>query len=504
MEYISVLDLEQLQEEALYMPGFFTDLNLDQLMKLIQDQSSFYEIKNMFYRFPKDGVCEDYRRQIYEDVKTQPVYDCLEQFTAVMRQAWKSNGNQSSVETQLQKNAWYAAGVYSYCRAVTDLQQALAGLDVRSEGLQKFSAYLNSYVNQQDFLRQKEEAFRIRQAMDDLHLILVIENNKITVTSGTLEGAYETYLGEPSRYNSPFIASMRMSDLEEELFGIFQKKHPELFDQIRKFARDFPSYGDETIYRFEKEIQYYLAFCRFQRKMEDQGFAFCVPERDEGKDMEAKGLYDLALACSNYLRDKAVVSNDFVYGPGETFFVVNGPNQGGKTTFARSLGQLVFFTKMGLDVPACRANVHRFSTLLTHFSVEESMESGRGKLMEELDRLAPMMEKKARGAFVIINELFTTAAHYDGCVMGARVLEHFTGNGCRGIYVTHLKELGDVVEGVVTMTAMLDGTDAHRRTYKILRNKAEDVGYAEDIVEKYQLTYDRLHERLTEEQAGWQ
>ena len=124
------------------------------------------------------------------------------------------------------------------------------------------------------------------------------------------------------------------------------------------------------------------------------------------------------------------------------------------------------------------------------------MESGQGKLMEELNRLSPIMKQNCRNAFVIINELFTTAAHYDGCIMGARVLEHFTGSECKGVYVTHLRELGNACEGVVRLAAMLDGTAAHRRTYRVIRNAAELDGYAEDIVNKYQLSYDDLHERL--------
>ena len=504
MEYFSILDLKKTEEEILYMPGFFLDLNLDQLLKLIQEQAPAYDIGPYYYRLPENGECEAYRRQVYDDVKNQLVYECLEQFSAMMRQAGEFEGNQFSLENQLQKNAWYAAGVYSYCKAVSDLQEKLESLDIRSLGLRRFSDYLKTYVNQEGFRRRKEEAFRIRKAIDDFSLVLVIENNKLTVTPGTVDGAYETFLGESCKYNSPFLLSMRMSELEEEIFRIYRKKYPELFDEIRRFVRDFPNFEDETIKRFEKEIQYYLAFYRFEEKMKTQGFVFCVPDRNEEKFMEACGLYDLALACSNYVRDKAVVSNDFAYHPGESFFVVNGPNQGGKTTFARSLGQLVYFAKMGLDVPAESANIHQFSGLLTHFSVEESMETGRGKLMEELERLAPMMVKEAKGAFVIINELFTTAAHYDGCIMGARVLEHFIGNQCRGIYVTHLKELGDAVNGVVTMTAMLDGSDAHRRTFKILRHKAMDIGYAEDIVEKYQLAYDKLHERLEKEKERWQ
>ena len=183
---------------------------------------------------------------------------------------------------------------------------------------------------------------------------------------------------------------------------------------------------------------------------------------------------------------------------------MGGPNQGGKTTFARSLGQLVYFAGMGLDVPAIRANVPYFAALMTHFSAEESLGSGKGKLKEELVRLAPMMEEQAESAFVIINELFTTAAHYDGCIMGRRVLNHFIEKGCMGVFVTHLKELGKSVEGVAELTAMLDGSRERKRTYKISREQMQDVGYAEDIVNKYGLTYSELQRRLTQDREEWQ
>ena len=124
------------------------------------------------------------------------------------------------------------------------------------------------------------------------------------------------------------------------------------------------------------------------------------------------------------------------------------------------------------------------------------MESGQGKLMEELRRLAPIMNNGCKKSFVIINELFTTAAHYDGCIMGAKVLKFFMERDCHGVYVTHLRALGEGAKGVVHMSAMLDGSDKHRRTFKILRGEVERCGYAEDIVAKYQLTYAELREQL--------
>ena len=504
MDYLSLLDLEGPGEEIEYMSGYIWDLNLNQLIELIQGQAPGYDVEPYFYRMPESAACESYRRQIYTDVKRPEVFASLERFSELMRRSREFLENQASVEKALQKDAWYAAAVDSYCGAVGRLQEDLMRLEISSPGLRRLSGHLNAYVDREEFRRGKEASSRIRQAMEDFSIVLVIENNCLTVTPGIAGSAYEDFLGEGSSGAGPFMGTLQMSVLEEEIFSIYRKKYPEIFDNIQKFAQSFPDFEDETVKRLEREIQYYLAFYRFERTMKERGFAFCVPDRCADRDMEAAGLYDLALACSNYRRNKPVVSNDFVYHENEFFFVVNGPNQGGKTTFARSLGQLMYFCRMGLDVPAERANIHDFSVLLTHFSMEESMKSGKGKLMEELERLVPMMENKARGAFVIINELFTTAAHYDGCIMGERVLRHFIGNQCRGVYVTHLKELGEAVEGVVTMTAMLEDGGTHRRTYQVLRHEALDVGYAEDIVKKYGLTYDGLSARLEKEKGDWQ
>lgn len=499
MVYFSILDLEQPEITNVSRPGFFWDLNLNQIVDMIQLQSPKYDISKMYYRFPVGEACAEYRRKIYEDVKQFEVYECFRVFSEGMRRAAAAEGYRESVKTGLQRKAWHLNAAYEYCSAVSGLQEALSGRKLCSEGLQRLSEYLDDYTGQETFRKCWEDAASIQRTLEDFHLILEIEDNRIVITQGKRSGAYAKRLGysEEAKKPAPFLGVPGMSPLEEAIFDTFRRKNPELFDRVEGFAEQYSSFEDQTILRLEQEIQYYLAFFRFEEHMKEQGFAFCAPEKALNRNMGAKGLYDLALACANCVRGKSVVSNDFDYREGERFFVVGGPNQGGKTTFARSLGQLVYFAGMGLDVPAVRANVPYFAALMTHFSAEESLGSGKGKLKEELMRLAPMMEEQAEGAFVIINELFTTAAHYDGCIMGKRVLTHFIGKGCMGIYVTHLKELGNSVEGVAALTAMLDGSGERRRTYKISREQLADVGYAEDIVNKYGLTYKELHRRLT-------
>ena len=95
---------------------------------------------------------------------------------------------------------------------------------------------------------------------------------------------------------------------------------------------------------------------------------------------------------------------------------------------------------------------------------------------------------------MIINELFTTAANYDACIMGKKVLKHFVDRECHGIYVTHLSELLEAQDRAVGLCARLD--DKGVQTFKIERAVMEYTNCAANQVKKYGLTYEKLKERL--------
>ena len=126
--------------------------------------------------------------------------------------------------------------------------------------------------------------------------------------------------------------------------------------------------------------------------------------------------------------------------------------------------------------------------------MKSCMESGRGKLKEELARLAPMMAEEKSKQFVIINELFTSAATFDATKMGQLVMDHFLEHQCYGIYVTHVDELAKESNHVVSMVAALHET---HRSYKIYRQPAEGRGHVDTIVEQYGLGYDTIMRRLS-------
>lgn len=484
-------------KEKAVMPPYFADLNLDQVVGRVAEDWG-REVCELFYAFPEDQAEESYRRAIYGDVKKEEVYSILMEFRGGMAE-WKRSAlrrEESADETQEQ--AWYLREAHAYVSALQSLVEKLEKAPLESDGMKGLLSYLSQHAQAKDYVDFCGEMHALWKELVGFRVLLTYEKERFTIAEGSGDGKYEKFLSEcfpdhEKLFQSPFIASDDFSNLEEEILRLFRKKHKDFFGRLGQFFKKKFPFVHEGMERLITEMGYYLSFVKFQRKMEERGYAFCTPKVSDR--LSAKGLYDLALALVSSEEGKAVVANDAYLAPGERFFVLTGPNQGGKTTYARSLGQLVYFSKMGLDAPAEFAEVPHYGYLWTHFSVEESAETGRGKLMDELVRLKPMMQKGQTNAFVVINELFTTAANYDANVMGKRVLEYFIGKDCEGIYVTHLCELANACDGVVSLRA---GVDEHMmQTYRIQRSEAKELAYANRQVEKYRLTYEQLKERFS-------
>ena len=496
----SILDGYDKEMDPLEVPSFYRDLNIIQILDKIEKR--WGRSVRRFYRYlPANRETEDYRRSVFSDVKKDPVYGALMKFVADMEEVSQIRGEKEKAVDPLQKAVWLIREIECYCDAYELLGKELGASGLSSEGMQTLRDVIGAYIKSAEYRGMREQTSALLEEIRSMRFVLTYDRDRISVSLGEVpgDGAYEEMVrkafgGEKKTLSNPFIINPYITEFEKQCLDILKKKKPEFFKKLKAVASANADYRKKVLDRFEKEIVFYLSFRTLELEMEGLGYCFAAPGTEEDAPMRAEGLYDLALAITATADDRDVISNDFIYEEGDRFFVLTGPNQGGKTTFARSLGQLVYFTKIGLDVPARSANVHYFTGLQTHFSVEESIETGRGKLKEELVRLVPMMNERMKKGFVVINELFTTAASYDAIIMGKKVLGHFLGLGCMGIYVTHLKELTDKAEGIVSLRAMLDENGI--QTFKISRGEADDVPCAENQVNKYRLTYKQLKERL--------
>jgi DNA mismatch repair ATPase MutS len=397
--------------------------------------------------------------------------------------------------------------VQIYGEAVEEFAAALTNAPVRSPGLVAFRDYFARYVTSARFTSLLREAKQLAADLSRVKYNVLIRDNSFTVRGYEDEADYSAEIQETFKkfqqgavkdYKVKYrYAPEDMNHIEAKILEFVARQNPELFSRLVGYCRRYAGFIDETIAVFDREIHFYIAYLRHIARFKQIGLRFCYPNVSAGsKSVHAREAFDLALAQKLTSEKAPIVCNDFLLRGSERIIVVTGPNQGGKTTFARMFGQLHYLASLGCPVPGEEAQLYLFDRLFTHFGRGEKVENLRGKLEDDLVRVHAILKQATPRSIVVMNEVFTSTTVQDELFLSRKIMERLNKLDVLCVWVTFLDELATFSEKTVSMVSTIVPENPALRTFKIVRRPADGRAYAMAIAEKYRLTHDRIRERI--------
>lgn len=234
------------------------------------------------------------------------------------------------------------------------------------------------------------------------------------------------------------------------------------------------------------ELAFYLGCINLRDALASKKARICFPTMTPvgTRTLHAEGLYDVCLALQV---DKAVVGND-LDADGKKLVMVTGANQGGKSTFLRSVGLAHLMSGAGMFTAASAFAASARTSIATHFKREEDNTMTSGKFDEELDRMSQLADTLAGGSLLLCNESFQSTNEREGSEIGRQVIDAMIEAEVTVVFVTHLYDLSSGFyqrrKILPALFLRADRDDEGGRSFRLVPAEPLPTSYGQDVFER--------------------
>ena len=230
------------------------------------------------------------------------------------------------------------------------------------------------------------------------------------------------------------------------------------------------------------ELAFYVGCLNLHDKLaaKQEPVCFPVPASADERKHRFRGLYDV---CLSLHMDRGLVGNE-ADANGKSIAIITGANQGGKSSFLRSIGLAQLMMQCGMFVGAEAFEAELCPALFTHYKREEDSTMKGGKLDEELARMSDIADHITRNSILLLNESFAATNEREGAEIASQIVRAMLERQVKVFFVTHLYEFARGFFDKKSDSALFlraerlaDGT----RTFKLLPHEPLETSYGEDL-----------------------
>ncbi|MGH3249274.1 MAG: hypothetical protein ACRDOI_24135, partial [Trebonia sp.] len=268
-------------------PDYFADLNLDQVLKSMTAGRARYELEPLFCTPLHEVDAVRYRHEVLRDLEKREVLESVNGFAEKMQRMRQHLDQAQGLHHQLQQQAWFLDAVEVYCQAVRVLAEELAGRDVISRGFHRFRRYLAEYAGSGRLTSLAAETQELKDALARIRYAVRIHGPRVTVSRYEGEPDYGAEVEETfAKFKQGAVQSYlvtgpeyaEMDHVEAQIVGLVARLYPNEFGTLAGYCARHRDYLDPVIGRFDREVQFYLAYLELAGRFRAAGLPFCYPD----------------------------------------------------------------------------------------------------------------------------------------------------------------------------------------------------------------------------------
>ncbi len=485
------------------------DLALDQVFARVGADSPY---SSAAFRTPlSDETDVEYRQGVFHALEDARLRAIVETFLSGMGECVRADEETANAHYRYGLELWHLTAVAGYVATVeafhAGLSETVPQLERSSTGWELLAQHVAAHRSSSGFEALRDEATRLRQRIAALEYNALIRGGKVTIApfddepdlGQSVAATFARFRqGEAGNYSEPVRAG-GMDHVQAWMLELVAKLHPEPFAELARFTAASRDYRDAALTSFADEVRFYLVYLDYLAPLRNAGLPVCYPVVSaSSKELAATDTWDVVLAPQLVAREQPVITNDLTLTGAERILVISGPNQGGKTTAARTFGQLHYLAGIGCPIPGEKAKVFLCDRVLTVFEREERLDAGKGRLGAEIERLHDVFQTATERTVIVINEAFASTALHDARILTRDVLERISGLDALAVCVTFVDELSRLNDKTVSMVSAVDLTDPAVRTFRLERRRADGLAYARALAAKHGLTLEQIAQRLSD------
>ena len=528
------------QEVRMKSFDFIQALQIDDMVVLQNDRYRGYSDLTLEKFFSTDPNVLQYRQAIVEDLVEHPIlYDAFCQSVAAiqnvtdLRKVLSSDFSVDSALSAVRYLEMYEELVDLFSDVFTKLEQDVAS-DIRSEGMKGFRKLIYEVSHSEEYQNLKREMAATGKNFGYLKSVTIginLDDNLRPKEAGIISVNEKAFSAGSiidklmkHRLNDRQVMMTPLYPLQKGLHGEEQKALNYAMGSALQtiFEKPLRSF-DPLIQNYDKantamsaalldDIRFLTAGVKFILDMRDRGFEMCRPQicPVEEKVCELKQVYNPMLAMRGV--EKTVVSNEFVLDEKGRFYLVTGPNHGGKSIFAYSVGMAQALCQLGLFVPAYQAKMSPVTGIFTHFPVSDENNYGKGRLESECARLSEILSQLSETDMLLMDESFSSTSGLEAGYIASEVLTGIGVIGCCGLFVTHIHDLPMKVSEynaypgnrskIDNLVAQMEDVEGGVRSYRIQRTTPDGLSYARDIAARYGLNLQEICQNAQGEKSS--